>query len=197
MRWTAGLILLAVTMGCSGSEVASPIGPSPVDAIDPAATPGSSGASQAGGRGVIRVPDDYPTIQAAVDATRPGDKIQVGSGVYCERVVIRKPNPQLRTSPGANRAIITGACPKDPDARPRVGIHVIDAQGLEIMGFIVEHFEYGIVLQGTTGSRVHLNEARHNVPGGTPDAARPVRAQPGTCTAAAWQRSPTRQGLRP
>jgi hypothetical protein len=32
--------------------------------------------------GTILVPDDYPTIQAAVDAADPGDKIMVGPGDY-------------------------------------------------------------------------------------------------------------------
>ncbi|WP_405959058.1 right-handed parallel beta-helix repeat-containing protein [Streptomyces sp. NBC_00868] len=36
------------------------------------------------------VPKDYPTIQAAVDAARPGDRITVRPGVYREQVVIGK-----------------------------------------------------------------------------------------------------------
>ncbi|MCX5009467.1 right-handed parallel beta-helix repeat-containing protein [Streptomyces sp. NBC_00555] len=36
------------------------------------------------------VPKDYPTIQAAVDAAHPGDRITVRPGVYREQVVIGK-----------------------------------------------------------------------------------------------------------
>jgi nitrous oxidase accessory protein len=38
----------------------------------------------------IYVPDDYPTIQSAVDAAYPGDTINVGSGTYKENVIMDK-----------------------------------------------------------------------------------------------------------
>lgn len=38
----------------------------------------------------LLVPGKYPTIQAAVDAARPGDRISVRAGVYREQVVIGK-----------------------------------------------------------------------------------------------------------
>ena len=40
---------------------------------------------------VIRVPDDYPTIQAAIDAASSGYKINVSSGTYFEHLIIDKP----------------------------------------------------------------------------------------------------------
>lgn len=157
---TAGFMLVTMTIGCSGSpEMASPTAPSAVMSIGPNATPDSSVAAPQR-RGVIRVPDDYVTIQEAVDAAEPGDRIQVASGVYCEHVVITKSNLQLQSPPGANRAVITGDCLTV--SRLDAGIHVRNAQGVQIMGFIVEYFEFGIQLNNTTGSRVHLNEARHN-----------------------------------
>lgn len=38
----------------------------------------------------ITVPDDYPTIQAAVNAASPGDTVYVKSAVYFENVVVNK-----------------------------------------------------------------------------------------------------------
>ena len=39
---------------------------------------------------IIQVPDDYGTIQAAIDAARDGDEIRVVSDSYDERLVITK-----------------------------------------------------------------------------------------------------------
>jgi hypothetical protein len=44
---------------------------------------------------VIRVPDDYPTIQAAIDAASSGYNINVSSGTYFEHLIIDKPLKQL------------------------------------------------------------------------------------------------------
>jgi pectin methylesterase-like acyl-CoA thioesterase len=39
---------------------------------------------------LITVPDDYPTIQAAIDAASPGTVIQVRSGTYNENITLNK-----------------------------------------------------------------------------------------------------------
>lgn len=38
----------------------------------------------------IKVPDDYPIIQAAIDAASPGDTIQVARGTYVENIVLKE-----------------------------------------------------------------------------------------------------------
>ena len=40
---------------------------------------------------IIKVPDDYSAIQAAINAASPGDTIQVAAGTYYEHVVVNKP----------------------------------------------------------------------------------------------------------
>ena len=44
---------------------------------------------------MINVPQDYPTIQEAIDAANPGDTIHVQSGTYSEHVAVNKPNLTL------------------------------------------------------------------------------------------------------
>lgn len=39
----------------------------------------------------IVVPDDYPTIQMAIDSASSGDIVHVRSGIYTERIVVDKP----------------------------------------------------------------------------------------------------------
>jgi plastocyanin len=54
-----------------------------------------------------RVPQDHPTIQAAVDAARPGDLVLVGPGVYREEVKVTVPSLVVRGS-DRNRVIVDG-----------------------------------------------------------------------------------------
>lgn len=55
--------------------------------------------------GVVRVPQDYPLIQRAVDAAAPGDTILVAPGSYAENIMIRKAL-YLRSAEGASRTAI-------------------------------------------------------------------------------------------
>ena len=45
---------------------------------------------------VLRVPEDFTTIQAAVDHARPGDMISVAPGIYHEAVKVNTPNLTIR-----------------------------------------------------------------------------------------------------
>jgi parallel beta-helix repeat protein len=151
MKRLVFVIALSAVFACGGdSSRMVPTSPGDIVAADVNA-PGE-------GRSVLRVPDDFATIQAAVNAAQPGDAIQVASGTYCENVVITKSDLRLRTAPGANRAVLDGTCL----GRLGAGIHVMGAARVEISGFIIEHFEWGIFLHSTTDSRFQLNQARFN-----------------------------------
>ena len=58
--------------------------------------------------GVRQVPDEYPTIQAAVDAALYGETILVAAGIYHERVSINEKKITLRGIAGDARAQIVG-----------------------------------------------------------------------------------------
>jgi plastocyanin len=78
-----------------GSKNVGMIGEIVVGNVD--ATSGERAAS--GGRqrgGTLRVPRDYPTIQAAADAAKPGSLVLVSPGVYKEAVTVTSPNIVIR-----------------------------------------------------------------------------------------------------
>lgn len=55
----------------------------------------------------LRVPADYPTIQAAVDASKPGDLVLISAGVYKEAVTVETDNLTIRGL-DRNKVIIDG-----------------------------------------------------------------------------------------
>jgi hypothetical protein len=61
-----------------------------------AATTGACGGSTHQAKAPIRVPQDRPTIQAAVEAARAGDLVLVSPGVYHESVLLQHPGVTLR-----------------------------------------------------------------------------------------------------
>jgi parallel beta-helix repeat protein len=146
------LIALLTPAGCSDREV-----PAAPDAL----TRGPQWAVVGSPTRVIHVPDDFATIQAAVDAAEPGDLIEVAAGAYSENVVITKSGLRLRApvAQGAERAVLDGA------GHVGIGVHVLGTaaapvRSVEIQGFVVQDFERGIVLENVEQSRVHLNEVR-------------------------------------
>ena len=79
-----------------------------------------------GGR-VLRVPSAYPSIQAAVDATRPGDLVLVGVGTYHEAVKVTTDNITIRGA-DRNRVVLDGQL----NADRKNGIAVFGANGVVI-----------------------------------------------------------------
>jgi hypothetical protein len=74
-------------------------------------SPGNSTVylDQLTGYGCVRVPDDFPTIQEAVDAAFPGQGVYVSPGrVYFESVVINKTLELIGSDNYGGRAVIDG-----------------------------------------------------------------------------------------
>lgn len=125
-----------------------------------AACGGNKGPTAAGDGSTLRVPQDFRTIQEAVDAAGPGAVIRVDAGTFSENVVISKPDLTLRGAGG--RTVLDGS------GRLGIGIHVRGGTGqavqrVEVSGLVVQGFERGIVLENVRDSRVRFNEARNNL----------------------------------
>ena len=83
----------------------------------------------------LTVPEQYPTIGAAVNAASAGDTIFVESGVYRENVQITK-SLTLEGQSSANTTIIGsgGSTPK--------AVLVLAADNVKVSGFTVESLNY-------------------------------------------------------
>jgi plastocyanin len=94
--------------------------------------PGRETAPPATGT-TIRVPADEPTIQAAVNASAPGDLVLIAPGEYHEAVLVRTPFLTIRGE-DRNTTILDGEL-----KRPN-GIAVIEADGVAIENLTARHY---------------------------------------------------------
>jgi hypothetical protein len=62
--------------------------------------------AQALAAGTIRVPGDHPTIQAAVDAAQPGDRVIIGPGTYREAIRMTRKAIILEGEKGPSRTVV-------------------------------------------------------------------------------------------
>ncbi len=107
---------------------------------------------------MLKVPRDYATIQAAVNAAHSGDTIKVAEGVYNENIVISVSGLRLKGSEGA---VIDGT------GLSGTGILVLGTAtqqvvDVELSGFEVRGFQRGVVLQFTNGARITANDVHDN-----------------------------------
>lgn len=101
-------------------------------------------------RTVIRVPQDAPTVQAAVDAAAPGDTILLDRGTYPGGVVVPEPKAEL-TIRGVDRnaVVFDGADTRDDAIVVRAD--GVTLQNLSAHNFLKNGFFWHDV-QGFTGS---------------------------------------------
>ena len=88
--------------------------------------------------GTIRVPQDYPTIQAAINAADPGDIILVFSGTYYENVVVDKSLTLIGEDPSTTTIVGSEGGMFGED------VVTIKFGSVSISGFTIQNGRYGI-----------------------------------------------------
>jgi hypothetical protein len=111
----AGSLLTAACGGDDDSDAASG------DALD------------AGSEEIRAVPDEYDTIQAAVDAAEPGDLVLVSPGTYKEAVTVTTDDIVIRGL-DRNDVILDGEFERDN------GIRVVEADGVAIENMTARNY---------------------------------------------------------
>jgi plastocyanin len=102
-----------------------------------------------------RVPRDFPTITAAVNAARPGDLVLVGAGVYREEVKVTIPSLVIRGT-DRNRVIVDGEF-RRPNAIS------VTADGVAVENLTVRNaVANGLFWTGVTGYRASYVTASNN-----------------------------------
>ena len=105
--------------------------------------------------GTLDVPDDYKTIQAAVDAAAEGAMVSIHPGVYHEAVVVNSPNIVIRGT-DRNTTILDGDLSSDN------GFHVF-ADGVAIENLTARRYaNNGFFWDGVTGYRGSYLTAYNN-----------------------------------
>ena len=126
--------------------------------------PGGGGASVGPGREpvpsgaghTIRVPQDKPTIQAAVDAAAPGDLLLIGPGIYHEAVRVLTPYLTIRGT-DRNGVILDG------DFHLPNGVHVAEADGVVVENLTARHYLLnGVYWNSVNGYRASYVSAYAN-----------------------------------
>ena len=81
----------------------------------------------------VRVPQDEPTIQAAVDAAEPGGLVLISPGVYDEAVTVTTPFLTIRGT-DRNEVILDGGFERD------TAISVLEADGVSVENLTVRRY---------------------------------------------------------
>ncbi len=109
----------------------------------------------------VRVPEDYGTVQEAVNKAEPGDFIIVGDGEYSENVIVKKP-VVLKSANGPSKSVIRAA----RETEPAVTLKEVD--GATVAGFtLTGSKKAGLALSKTYNSRIINNRADNNYNGVT------------------------------
>lgn len=101
---------------------------------------------------------DFTSIQAAVDAARPGSEIRVCAGTYAEQVTITKNDLRIRGEGEPGEVRLRGAV-----HHPEFGLLLQDVSGVRIEGFDIRFYhEAGIRIVGGGHNRIKENVTAAN-----------------------------------
>lgn len=131
------------TTAASDTAVAGTEAPAPTDSM-PAVetTAGAEGAT-------LAVPADYPTIQAAVDAAKPGDLVLVSPGTYHEAVNVDQHKDRI-TIRGLDRNEVV----LDGEFKLDNGVRVLGAKGVVVENMTAQNYtSNGFFFTGVDGYR--------------------------------------------
>lgn len=130
---TALAVAVALASGCSSA------GPASDDARHPAGS-------------VVRVPQDFPTVQKAVDVAREGDTVLIGPGTYPESVRVTRRNVVVR---GTDRSAVV----LDGGLKLANGITVTGpgsvVENLTVHGYLAN----GVLFTGVTDAKLQQRGA--------------------------------------
>ncbi|MCW4003677.1 MAG: right-handed parallel beta-helix repeat-containing protein [Candidatus Bathyarchaeota archaeon] len=100
------------------------------------------------GSTIIKVPENYPTIQAAINQAQPGDTIQVSSGTYYENLYINKTLTLIGAEKSSTLIVGTGHANS---------VVQVNFTTVSISGFTITNGTYGIMLETCTKSTIKDN----------------------------------------
>ena len=99
---------------------------------------------------------DFSSIQAAVLAAQPGDKILVCPGVYLEMVVVNTPDLRIEAQAAPGQVVLQGSPAHE------VGFRLMNTTGVLVQGFTIQSFRIGIVIEGGSANILRKNVTTAN-----------------------------------
>ena len=97
---------------------------------------------------VIRVPEDYPTIQGAINAAEPEDTISIAPGTYHESLVIDKPLTLVGRK-GSSTTFAGGGS--------GIAVNITDTSYVTITNIDITYWNQGIYLDNSSDCQIYNN----------------------------------------
>jgi hypothetical protein len=94
------------------------------------------------GSGIIHVPEDYPTIQQALNSATPGDEVVVAPGTYTEALVLDTENITLRSQNPLDATTVASTLIHGP-LSPQITLD-LQAEGFHVSGLTIQGAAEGI-----------------------------------------------------